>query len=134
MDTYIKNRILFDPTTKLHRINGYRLKHTTWNEYQKLEAHNPWEIKAPIKYSRDHLVRLAGIKKGLYNPVLPTLRQISRDDVLCKLSDEHARHLTCLNKDEFNSPSFWLDESPSKLFYSTNDEEQFNEQDNEIFK
>lgn len=98
-------------------ISGYRLKHTTWNEYQKLEALNPWEIKKPLRYSREHLVRLAGIKKGLYNPVLPTLRKISRDDVLCKLSDEHARHITCLDEEEFGSSSVYLKESDRKHFY-----------------
>lgn len=93
------------------------MKHTTWNEYQRLEAINPWELKKPFRHSRDHLVRLAGIKKGLYNPVLPTLRKISRDNVLCKLSDEHSRHLTCLDDDEFSSPSLVLKETPSKHFY-----------------
>ena len=92
------------------------MKHTTWNEYQKLEAINPWEIKKPFRYSKEHLVRLAGIKSGVYNPVLPTLRKISRDDVLCKLSDEHARHITSLDDEEFNSPSLILKENSAKHF------------------
>jgi len=133
MDTYLKNRVLFDPATQLHKINGYRLKHTTWNEYQKLEAHNPWEVKKPIRYSKDHLVRLAGIKKGIYNPILPTLRKISRDDVLCKLSDEHCRHMTCIDDDEFNSASMFLNESDFKYFY-TDDELEEKMRKSPIFK
>ena len=61
-------------------------------------------------------MRLTAIKKGLYNPVLPSLRKISRDDVLCKLSDEHARHLTCLDDEEFSSPVATLTQTAGKHF------------------
>jgi hypothetical protein len=33
---------------------------------------------------------------------LPTLRKTDRDDVLCKLSDEHARHTTFLRRKGLN--------------------------------
>lgn len=134
MDTYLKNRILYDPNTKLHKTNGYRLKHTTWNEYQKLEAHNPWEIKKPLRYSRENLVRISGIKKGLYNPILPTLRKISRDDVLCKLSDEHSRHITCLDEEEFRSPSMMLNETQHKYFWTPDEFDENTTTSPDIFK
>lgn len=67
---------------------------------------NALELKYP--YSREQLVRLAAIKRGIYNPVLPTLRKIDRDDVLCKLSDEHSRHTTFVDKSIFNDSSLYL--------------------------
>lgn len=52
------------------------------------------------------MVRLAGIKRGIYNPALPTLRKIDRDDVLCKLSDEHSRHTTFLDDSKLNDENY----------------------------
>ncbi|RNA09131.1 hypothetical protein BpHYR1_020498, partial [Brachionus plicatilis] len=80
-------------------------KSREWNEYQKGAKLNALEPK--LHYTKNHLVRLAGIKRGIYNPALPTLRKIDRDDVLCKLSDEHSRHTTFLDDSSFyNSSSF----------------------------
>jgi hypothetical protein len=55
-----------------------------------------------IKYNysvtpRKALNRLASVKTRIYNPALPTLRKMDRDDVLGKLADEHSRHTTFLN-------------------------------------
>jgi hypothetical protein len=38
--------------------------------------------------------KLATVKKQLYNPKLPSIRLIERDEVLCRLPDEHCRHTT----------------------------------------
>jgi len=32
------------------------------------------------------------VKKQIYNPILPSIRRIERDEVLCHLPDEHCRH------------------------------------------
>lgn len=70
-------------------------KSREWNEYQKSSKLNVLEPK--LHYSKNHMIRLTDIKRGIYNPALPTLRKIDRDDVLCKLSDEHSRHTTYLD-------------------------------------
>lgn len=91
---YSYTNFLNDPLNKLHDVTGPKSRE--WNEYQKIAKMNALESKMP--YTKSHLVRLAGIKRGIYNPALPTLRKIDRDDVLCKLSDEHARHNTFLDQ------------------------------------
>ena len=74
-----------------------------------MEQHNPLidvnRYPIRINYNKENLVRLAGVKTGIYNPVLPTLRKTDRDDVLCKLSDEHARHTTFLRRSDLLSSS-----------------------------
>lgn len=45
-------------------------------------------------------VKLASVKKQIYNPVLPTIRRMERDEVLCRLPDEHCRHTTSLTEGE----------------------------------
>lgn len=84
-----------------------------WNDYQRLEQHNPLldVTRYPIRinYSKENLVRLTGVKTGIYNPVLPTLRKYDRDDVLGKLSDEHSRHTTFMhNKEQFTKSTPYL--------------------------
>lgn len=55
------------------------------------------------------MISLAGIKKGIYNPVLPTLRKYDRDDVLGKLTDEHSRHTTFIrSKEQFTKSTPYL--------------------------
>lgn len=44
---------------------------------------------------------LAEVKHSLYNPTLPTFRQMERDDVIGKLSHEHCRHTTTLTARQF---------------------------------
>ncbi len=38
--------------------------------------------------------KLASVKKEIYNPKIPTIRHMERDEVLCRLPDEHCRHTT----------------------------------------
>jgi hypothetical protein len=58
---------------------------------------NPVEAHFGTLAARDvRAVRLASAKRSIYNPALPTLRRIDRDDTLCKLTDTHARHNTIL--------------------------------------
>ena len=59
---------------------------------------NAIESKPKFNHLRDNYVSLAAIKTSIYNPALPTLRKIDRDDVLGKLSYEHSRHTTFLDK------------------------------------
>jgi hypothetical protein len=44
--------------------------------------------------------KLASVKKQLYNPKLPSIRRIERDEVLCRLPDEHCRHTTSFTEGE----------------------------------
>ncbi len=95
----------------MKNLSAYRQKSSDWNEYQKLAKINAIEFKLlypyePLSYhqnekthhapQRKNFHRLASMKHRIYNPALPTLRKIDRDDVLCKLSDEHSRHTTFL--------------------------------------
>ncbi len=41
------------------------------------------------------------MKRQLYHPKLPTIRRMERDEVLCRLSDEHCRHTTSLTEGYF---------------------------------
>jgi hypothetical protein len=59
--------------------------------------------------------KLASVKKQLYNPKLPSIRRIERDEVLCRLPEEHCRHTTSFTEGEFfNKKSFDLF---SKVFF-----------------
>jgi hypothetical protein len=46
-------------------------------------------------------IRLTTVKKQLYNPKLPTIRRIERDEVLGRLTDEHSRHTTTFTEGDF---------------------------------
>jgi hypothetical protein len=83
-----------DPSTKLN--SSQRFKYHNWNEFQKLSKFNPIEFKHENLNDNSKLVRLTGVKHSIYNPRLPTLRSIDRNDTLCKLTDEHVRHTTHL--------------------------------------
>ncbi|KAL5467531.1 hypothetical protein EMCRGX_G031775 [Ephydatia muelleri] len=48
-------------------------------------------------------VRLASVKHQLYHPQLPTLRRMSMDTVLHKLTTEHSRHITSCEPENFLS-------------------------------
>ncbi len=41
------------------------------------------------------------MKKQLYNPRLPTIRRIEHDEALCRLTDEHSRHMTVFTEGYF---------------------------------
>ena len=74
-----------------------------------------------IKYNysvtpRKALSRLASVKTRIYNPALPTLRKMDRDDVLGKLADEHSRHTTFLNEGELEYFFSSLNEIFNNLF------------------
>lgn len=43
-------------------------------------------------------MRLTSAKKQLFNPRLPSIRRSERDEVLCRLSDEHSRHTTTITE------------------------------------
>lgn len=43
-------------------------------------------------------MRLTSVKKQLFNPRLPSIRRIERDEVLCRLADEHSRHTTTITE------------------------------------
>jgi hypothetical protein len=45
--------------------------------------------------------KLATVKKQLYNPKLPSIRRIERDEVLCRLPEEHCRHTTSFTEGLF---------------------------------
>jgi len=48
------------------------------------------------------LVKLADLKRGPYNPVLPTLRQYDRDTMKHRLPDRHCRTTTPLTQRDFS--------------------------------
>ena len=74
-----------------------------WNEYQKLSVLRSSEIPTYSKfYPQTKFVKLAGVKTGIYNPLLPSLKKIERDSVLCKLADEHCRSTTQFEKSYLN--------------------------------
>jgi hypothetical protein len=62
--------------------------------------------------------QLADVKTSLYNPALPTINQMHRDSVLCKLPDEHCRFTSRLNKTDFESKSFYTLKPPLKTLTS----------------
>ena len=43
-------------------------------------------------------IRLTSVKKQLFNPRLPSIRRIERDEVLCRLADEHSRHTSTITE------------------------------------
>lgn len=62
--------------------------------------------------------QLADVKTSLYNPTLPTINQMHRDSVLCKLPDEHCRFTSRLSKSDFDSKSFYTLKPTSKALTS----------------
>ncbi|XP_029465132.1 testis, prostate and placenta-expressed protein [Rhinatrema bivittatum] len=59
-------------------------------------------------YSAPTLAKLAGIKEGIYNPNLPTIRLMDIDYMRGRLSDEHCRTTTALSREDFNNATFTL--------------------------
>ena len=45
--------------------------------------------------------QLASVKHSMYNPRLPSLRQMDRDTAIHRLSNEHSRHTTYATPEEF---------------------------------
>ena len=88
-----------------------------WNEYQKLSVLRSSEIPTYSKfYPQTKFVKLAGVKTGIYNPLLPSLKKIERDSVLCKLADEHCRSTTQFEKSYLN---FYFFKLFNTIFYNT---------------
>lgn len=130
-----------NPDFKIYSSNAYRQKSHDWNNYQKLAKINALEFKIlypyePLSYhqknekthhtaQRKNPHRLASMKNRIYNPALPTLRKIDRDDIMCKLSDEHSRHTTFLLKDDFDDESKYLNIPQTRFSYDLNPEEIF---------
>ena len=59
------------------------------------------DIPDQLSHTQPQFPKLAGRKYSLYNPALPTYRQMERDDMLAKLPDEHCRHTTELSRQDF---------------------------------
>lgn len=55
------------------------------------------------RYSRPMSAKLAGVKDVLYNPGLPSLRRMDRDDVMKKLPTEHCRTTSSYSRGERDS-------------------------------
>ncbi|XP_049476754.1 testis, prostate and placenta-expressed protein isoform X1 [Panthera uncia] len=82
----------------------------------------PWEdgsthvyaspaILLPVARTRN---QLAGVKRQLYHPALPSLRRMDMDSVRACLSDEHCRSTTYCRKDDFDNAYFTLFGVPNK--------------------
>ncbi|KAF0870556.1 TEPP protein, partial [Crocuta crocuta] len=82
----------------------------------------PWEdgsthvyaspaILLPVERTRN---QLAGVKRQLYHPALPSLRRMDMDSVRACLSDEHCRSTTYCRKDDFDNAYFTLFGVPNK--------------------
>uniref|UniRef100_A0A673UTQ5 Testis, prostate and placenta expressed n=2 Tax=Suricata suricatta TaxID=37032 RepID=A0A673UTQ5_SURSU len=82
----------------------------------------PWEdgsthvyvspaILLPMEPTRN---QLAGVKRQLYHPALPSLRRMDMDSVRACLSDEHCRSTTYCHKDDFDNAYFTLLGVPNK--------------------
>ncbi|GAB5582319.1 testis [Prionailurus iriomotensis] len=82
----------------------------------------PWEdgsthvygsptISLPVARTRN---QLAGVKRQLYHPALPSLRRMDMDSVRACLSDEHCRSTTYCRKDDFDNAYFTLFGVPNK--------------------
>ena len=50
--------------------------------------------------------KLASVKDVLYNPALPTLRKMDRDDAMSKLPSEHSRTTTNCTKGKAKALAF----------------------------
>lgn len=62
---------------------------------------NALEVSMPdylTRYQSTKLVKLAGVKRGIFNPLLPTIKQMQRDSLLGKLPDEHCRTTSTFSK------------------------------------
>ncbi|CAF2362779.1 unnamed protein product [Rotaria sp. Silwood2] len=79
----------------LSRFGSDPLK-SDWNDFQHLATQSRYLTPKTFTGFPAHQSKLAAIKKQLYNPNLPSIRHMERDDVLCRLPDEHCRHTTSL--------------------------------------
>ncbi len=88
-----------------------------WNDYQKYSTLNPFGLNQTEylkQYPRSKNSRLSACKSAIYNPKLPTVKQMWQDDVLCKLPQEHSRHTTWLSKKDFDNFKFYSRKTPTK--------------------
>lgn len=72
-----------------------------WNDFQHLATQGRYLKPKVLPGFDSPRVKLASVKKQLYNPILPTIRHMERDEVLCRLPDEHSRHTTSLTEEQF---------------------------------
>lgn len=66
----------------------------------KVFMNTPIDVKSPPLRPKSSL---ASVKHSIYNPRLPSLRQMDRDTVVHRLSNEHSRHTTYGTPEEFRS-------------------------------
>lgn len=71
-----------------------RRSHRTIQEHKHLPRDLSHLPEYAQKYPSLTRYQLSDVKRSIYHPSEPTLRQIDRDDVLHKLPDEHCRHTT----------------------------------------
>ncbi len=60
-----------------------------------------YELRGGHHQRRVSSAKLAGMKYALYNPRLPTLRRMDRDDAMSRLPTEHSRTTTHLQQGEY---------------------------------
>ncbi|XP_037672235.1 testis, prostate and placenta-expressed protein [Choloepus didactylus] len=81
-----------------------------WDDGSTLVYASP-AILLPVERQRN---MLAGVKRQLYHPALPTLRRMDMDTVKACLPDEHCQSSTYCCKDEFDNAHFTLLGVPNK--------------------
>ncbi|CAF1055652.1 unnamed protein product [Rotaria sordida] len=87
-----------------------------WNDFQHLATQSRYLSPKKFAGFQPHQSKLAAMKKQLYNPRLPTIRHMERDDVLCRLPDEHCRHTTSLTTEQFENFDPTRDDAFIELF------------------
>ncbi|UJR25586.1 hypothetical protein I4U23_006930 [Adineta vaga] len=96
------NDLVFIPSNTLPKVNVDPLR-SDWNEFQHLSTQGRYITPRTFAEFRAPRYKLASVKKQIYNPIVPTIRHIERDEVLCRLPDEHCRHTSSFTEEQFQN-------------------------------
>ncbi|CAF0838015.1 unnamed protein product [Adineta steineri] len=96
------NDLIYIPTTTLPKFNVDPLRRD-WNDFQHNSSQGRYIVPRTFSEYRPQRYRLTAVKKQLYNPKVPSIRHMERDEVLCRLPEEHCRHTSTYTEEQFEN-------------------------------
>ncbi|CAF2060274.1 unnamed protein product [Rotaria magnacalcarata] len=108
-------QIVYVPSIAKSKYSSDPLKND-WNDFQHLATQARYVAPKTLSELKNQQFKLASVKKQLFNPKLPSIRRMERDDVLCRLADEHCRHTTSITEELFENFDPTKDDAYIDLF------------------
>lgn len=96
------SQLVFNQPLSTAKLSNDPLK-KDWNDFQHLATQGRYLSAKSFSGLQPQKYKLASVKKQIYNPKVPTIRRIERDEVLCRLPDEHCRHTSSFTEEQFKT-------------------------------